>query len=295
MKPKKHLRSTWKNYFNFSSREKKGVLYLAVIITIQLSLLFALRFYEPEIKAPDKEEFFRLAEQLKDSDEKKIEYTRQEVQEIFIPVLFNPNTADDSILIRNGLTRKQTRIIRNFVSKGGRFRVKADVAKIYSIDTQTFERILPYIDLPEKVEVIKKAEGKTVVELSTADSIALVELKGIGPSLASRIIKYRNALGGFTSIEQLKEVYGISDSLFLFIQPFIKLNTTWPIRQINLNTDSVSTLIVHPYIRYKLGYGIVNYRKQHNGFKNVDELINLPFVTDEMFRKLVPYLKRDLL
>ena len=133
--------------------------------------------------------------------------------------------------------------------------------------------------------------AKVVLELSVADSAQLVGLKGIGPVLAGRIVRYRSALGGFTSVEQLKEVYGISDTLFAVIAPQLVLDSLCTLRKLDLNTDSLSVLVAHPYIRYKLGNAFIRYRKQHERINSVNALNEMGFVPREIIPKIAPYLK----
>ncbi len=213
----------------------------------------------------------------------------------FHPVNFDPNKIDTSIALAAGLTSKQTNVILNYLSKGGVFRTKKDFRKMYCITEAQFKRLEPFILLPDSVtgSITKKVERKSVqVDIGKADSVLLMQLRGIGLVFASRIIKYRELLGGFTSTGQLLEVYGMKDSLFNALSPFIYLSDTVPFRFIHLNTDSVSVLAAHPYVRRKLAGIIIAYRKQHP-FTSVQDIAAMPLVTDEMFRKLAPYLKSD--
>ncbi len=61
---------------------------------------------------------------------------------------------------------------------------------------------------PEELLRKKKAS------LNTADEKTLETLPGVGPAMAKRIVDYRKEKGGFSSIEQLKEVKGIGDAIF---------------------------------------------------------------------------------
>lgn len=55
------------------------------------------------------------------------------------------------------------------------------------------------------------AGGGAPVRLSTASTEQLDEIDGIGPTLAGRIVEYRDAHGGFRSIDELAEVEGIGE------------------------------------------------------------------------------------
>ena len=69
------------------------------------------------------------------------------------------------------------------------------------------------LHLPSYPKVEKWPLG-TVVELNSADTTALKKVPGIGSVFAKRIIKYRELLGGFYSVEQLGEVYGIDEERY---------------------------------------------------------------------------------
>jgi len=139
----------------------------------------------------------------------------------------------------------------------------------------------PYYTRP-----IKKIEN---VEINTADSTALDALPGIGPYFARHIVMYRNKLGGFYSIEQVKEVYGLSDSTFQEIKPYLTIKAG-NIHTINVNTATKEQLKAHPYIRWQLANMIVDYRNQHGKFAAIDDLKKIQLITDEVFAKIKPYL-----
>lgn len=132
----------------------------------------------------------------------------------------------------------------------------------------------------------KKIEN---VEINTADSAALDALPGIGPYFARHIVMYRNKLGGFYSIEQVKEVYGLSDSTFQLIRPYLVMSAV-QIHKINVNTATKEELKAHPYIRWQLANMIVDYRTQHGNFASIDDLKNIQLITDEVFEKIAHYL-----
>ena len=65
--------------------------------------------------------------------------------------------------------------------------------------------------------------GDKVVNINTATQTELEELPGIGPSIANKIIQYRNTNGKFKTIEDIKNITGIGDSKFEKIKDFIKV------------------------------------------------------------------------
>jgi len=127
------------------------------------------------------------------------------------------------------------------------------------------------------------------IDFSDADSVTLQIVPGIGPTLSSRIIKYRENLGGVIQKEQLLEVYGLSpevlDKVFEFFEfnPYIK-------RKININEVEVSDLSRHPYVNNGLAKVIVAYRKQHGNFETQEDLLKIKIIQQEWIEKMAPYL-----
>ena len=114
-------------------------------------------------------------------------------------------------------------------------------------------------------------------------------MPGIGSKLAYRITNFRDKLGGFYSVEQIKETYGLADSTFQKIKPYLNVNAD-AIKKMNINTATKEELKVHPYIKWNLANAIVEYRTQHGNYKNLQELKNIVLIDDEAFNKILPYL-----
>ncbi|MCD8176668.1 MAG: helix-hairpin-helix domain-containing protein [Tannerellaceae bacterium] len=107
----------------------------------------------------------------------------------------------------------------------------------------------------------EKFPAGTVIELNSADTTLLKKIPGIGSAFANRIIKYRNLLGGFYSVEQLAEVYGIDEERFLKLKPWFYVDKE-KILLIDLNQATEEELRAHPYINYRQAGAIVRLRKQ---------------------------------
>lgn len=117
------------------------------------------------------------------------------------------------------------------------------------------------------------------------------KLRGIGPVFSERIIKFKNYLGGFHSVEQLQEVYGMTDSLYNVITPFIIIDNNYA--QIDINISSVKQLASHPYIDWKLAKRLVAYRDQHGMYSSIKDLYNLVGIESEVIEKIKPYFLFD--
>ncbi len=221
---------------------------------------------------------------------------------------FDPNTASLNDLVRLGLRPKVAQTILNYRNKGGRFYKKEDFAKIYTLSEQDYKRLLPYIKIagnnsPRQYATAHnyssgagsdssshpypQKQNKPVL-VNTATAEELMQLRGIGNGYASRIIKYRDILGGYHKVEQLKEVYGMTDSLYEAIKPYMIIEPEH-LKLIAINTASEEELYKHPYIR-KMSKYVVRYRNEIGGFKQVEDFKQVPLINEEIYRKIVPYL-----
>lgn len=131
-----------------------------------------------------------------------------------------------------------------------------------------------------------------VVEINSADTAQFIALPFIGSKLASRIVLFRNKLGGFVSTNQLKEVYGIQDSVVQKLLPFLTCNAGI-VRKIKINTADAATLSSHPYIRWHNANILVNYRNQHGNYNSVSDLLRIDHIDTLLLSKIGPYLVFD--
>ena len=201
---------------------------------------------------------------------------------------FNPNNLPDGGWHKLGLSERQIKVIKNYEAKGGRFYTKEDVKKIYSITTADYERLEPYINIPAGYHNNKAAPGE-LIEINSADSANLTRIRGIGPSFAMRIIRYRERLGGFYNKEQLKEVFGIDDSKYAEIRNSITVNGMH-ITKVNVNTATFNQLRGFPYLSFKQINAILEYHNQHGDYESVDDMKNIAILDEGILRKIAPYL-----
>lgn len=292
------------DYFKFSKLERKGILSLLCLIIISLVYNVWIKsfLYDPNFNHKAK----WYLEQLEAMEKIKIppQIESETIDSIQIEP-FDPNLIDEKGWQDLGLNQKQAKIIMNYRAKGGTFRIKSDLNKMYSISDQKFQELEPYILLPDtldfKTEVHKKHQtfqkkDKTeiiaLVKINSADSLQFIKLKGIGPVLSSRILKYRERLGGFHNIFQISEVYGLQDSTFQKLKKYFILDTV-KLRTININRADAKTLKRLPYLRWKHANAIEKYRRQHGKFSDLNELDNIILLDSNLIKKIKPYLKLE--
>lgn len=160
---------------------------------------------------------------------------------------FNPNTVSVEDLQRLGFSEKQAQAIDNYRLKGGRFRRKEDFAKSYVVADSVYDRLEPYITIPK-------------LDINKADSTALLDLPGIGPYFAGRIVSYRTSLRGYSATEQLMEIYHFDREKYDGLKDLITCSDPEPYPIWTLSEDELSK---HPHITRAEAHSIVLYREHH--------------------------------
>ena len=279
-----------RKWFSFNNSERIAIVtILAVIFVLILACLF-----RPTRKSLSDETLHNL-DSLLALHQAAIEAQQQQQAEKLLevaelhPFPFNPNTVTEDEWRKMGLTDRQIRNIMNYKAKGGKFFSKNDLGKLYSISEEDFAQLEPFIVLPEVSRVTsgksvpKKSNEKVkeefkpakkaipIVDLNTVDSATLVELPQIGGYMALRILEFRDKLGGFVDMEQLRDVKGMDEARFAAIQPYIKIGEV-EIRKMDVNRADFKTLVHHPYLSYEQVKRIFNQREKRGMIKDWGQL-----------------------
>jgi DNA uptake protein ComE-like DNA-binding protein len=202
---------------------------------------------------------------------------------------FDPNTVSIEDLERIGLNSYQRRNLISFRERGGKFLIKADVAKIYGIDDELYAKLEPWIDIGILEDDVVETKSIERIDVNMADSLQLLSLSGIGPVFSSRIIRYRQLLGGYHSLDQIMEVFGMTNERFEQIKPFLTINDV-NIQQIRINFADLSELRSNPYISTEQARKIIQLRSDKGPFNSLDELQHAEIFDSLNFEKVKPYL-----
>lgn len=297
-------------YFGFNRRERNGMAVLLCIIVLILFVPFFHRLYmahEME-DGPSDAEIVSLAHQYEASDPAGKSNRERQPQTALVYFTFDPNKLSMEQGKRLGLREGQIRNIQNYVAKGGRFRKADDLKRIYTISEDDFARLETYIHIPAEgnaggashkgQESVAKASGSEYtkpsaaiksIEINGADSAQWTGLKGIGPVFASRIVRYRERLGGFCAVKQLLEVYGMDSIRLAPLLPLLTVDQRMLVK-IDINKADYATLRAHPYISNKQANLIIQYRNQHGMYASIDDLLKIVAFDEVFLRKIAPYI-----
>ncbi len=130
------------------------------------------------------------------------------------------------------------------------------------------------------------------LELNQADTLDFQQLRGIGPAYARRIVAYRERLGGFVRLDQLREVWGIDSLLFQRILPSVYLRQQKP-RPLKINQADLYTLRTHPYLDYYQAKEIYLHRLKHGNFSQLQQIRRVNLMDSGTFARLEPYLSLE--
>lgn len=219
---------------------------------------------------------------------------------------FDPNTVEPGVLARLGFSQKVAGTLIRYREKGGRFYKKEDLKKIYGLREQDYQKLEAYIAIPEAGQkesspamAIENAVTPRAVPASYETPIMLdinratvsdwQQLRGIGPVLSGRIVKFRDKLGGFSSPEQVAETYGLADSTFQEIRQHLVSSEI--IQQIAINEVTARQLQAHPYIKWQQANVIIAYREQHGPYGSLDDLKKVLALDEAFLHKMAPYFR----
>ena len=223
-----------------------------------------------------------------------------EVHPVSYPLFhFDPNTVDSIELQKLGFKKNSIQAIIKFRKKGGTFHEPSDLKYIYGITDAQYEKLEPFIKIkpilskeqvatfPEKKEF---TDPETItIDINQANIWEWQKLKGIGPYYAGRITAFRNKLGGFSTIEQIAETYGLPDSVFQRMRPSLVVSSI-P-NKLDINQFPVDSIKAHPYINWKQAQIIVNYRNQHGPYNTTEDLYRIRAFDTVFIEKIGPYLE----
>lgn len=301
----------WRDWFTFSRQDRRAILLLAVLIM----LVLALHYIRPMCNKRT------LSTLSSDSTTSLLQPSTPIVK--IAPHLFDPNTADSLELLTVGLPPHVVRNIQRYRAAGGQFRRPNDLARIYGLHDTVFTRIRPYIDIPLPKQMNNEAKKGILtgtdtgtdkprpqvppkpakhehpyaqymkaknnpgqfVDLNLADTTEFMKIPGIGPVYAKMIVDYRQRLGGFHNISQLKELDALPEDIGDWVHVSMP-----PKDKLRINRLSVTQLRSHPYISFYQAKAIIDLRKREGDIKSTRQLLFLNEFTEDDILRLTPYL-----
>jgi len=308
----------WDNVVHDRKERYRSILLLCILLGLILIKIFVTYFYTPTLSAiiPQNREIVKLEPQIEKTDSlinkdtqtskkkalfsrtkkstykpdsseknyKKKKFTAKvEVQDFN----FDPNTTPRDSLKMLGFSDYSINSIELYKSKGGVYRSTEQLKRIGGVDEKLLDRVIPLAKINKKFQK-KKKKIPVAININTADTTAFQSLYGIGPAYARMIINFRNKLGGFFTVDQVGDTFGLPDSTFQKILPYLKVDPL-AIQKKDINKQDKEMLSLHPYLNWKEAKAIIAYKKAHGDFTSMDQLYKLYALEDEKVDTLKIY------
>ncbi|MBF4519227.1 helix-hairpin-helix domain-containing protein [Flavobacterium sp. ANB] len=268
-------------YFKFTNKQRKGIILLFSIIIILQMVYFFTNFAAPEKSSPRKEQEW-MSLQFEIDSMKLIKYDAKPKM-----YSFNPNFISDYKGYKLGLSVQEIDRLMAFRKEDKYVNSAEEFQKVTKISDSLLNVISPFFKFPnwiqnekkfkeEKKEYVKnvfpKKEKIVILDINEATQEDFMKIYGIGEALSLRILKQKEILGGFVSMEQIKEVWGLSPEVVFELNAHFKIYALPNFKKIAINDASLKELSQFPYFRYALAKQIVTYRSMNGNFKNIEDL-----------------------
>lgn len=306
-----------KEFFYFQKSDRQVMLVLLTVIMAALIVFFAVggRNDSTQMMATDSVDANEYTDPAARHSHRYAYHGRQGRTDYMVEARpaerfpFDPNTADSSQLLRLGLQPWQVKNIYRYRAKGGVYRKPSDFARLYGLTVKQFRELEPYIRISSDYQPaaslyaereqdaglsgarhadslrfpVKLKAGEQIL-LNQADTNQLKRVPGIGSGYARAIVRYGKRLGGYVSVEQLREIEGFPEEAL----PFFAMGTP-EVEKMNVNQLSLNQLRNHPYMGYFRAKAIVDYRRLHGRINNLDDLCLLKEFPPEAVQRLRAY------
>ncbi len=300
------MKNFFRNYFSFNQIELKGIRVLLIILCVLIVVYFITPLL---LHKNEKFDFSKYKTEVDsfmatavvdtsfedDGNNNYKKYSKSNYKDFVdendnvVMKPFDPNGLPVEIWIKMGLSEKQAQTIKNYEAKGGRFKTKEDVKKQFVISDDFYKKIEPYIIFAEINDEVNSEHTPLSIDVNHATKEDFMLLNGVKDYLADGIVKYRERLGGFNNIGQLKEVKYLSERIYSDIQAHCFISA-YSVHKININLAEWTDFAKHPYLGGEVATKIIDYRKKHGIFKNADDFKRSGLVDETVYVKLVPYL-----
>ena len=288
---------TIKSFFNFSRQQRAGVFLLfTIIITLQLTYFFV-DFNSFSKESPQKEKWLSLQSQIDSLKHDKLNY----VPKIYP---FNPNFITDYKGYKLGMTVPEIDRLFAFRKQNKYVNSPREFQAVTKVSDSLLNVMSPYFKFPDWVKNKKefkeykkypntaftRKEKMVVIDINQATQEDLIKIYGIGDAISIRILKFKESLGGFVSIEQMNDIWGLSDEVIENLNVHFKVLVSPSVKKININNASIKELSLFPYFKYPISKNIVTFRSMNGDIKNSEDLTKIKGLSIENAKIIALYL-----
>lgn len=273
---------TLKSYFNFSRGQRTGILLLFGIIIVLQLIYFFVDFSSLSNTSPEKEKWLSFQSQIDLMKKEKMDY----VPKIYP---FNPNFISDYKGYKLGMSVAEIDRLLAFRKENKYVNSPKEFQSVTKVSDSLLNAISPYFKFPDWVNNKKefkdykkypntafaKKEKIVIIDINQASKEDLIKIYGIGEAISLRILKFKESLGGFVSMDQMKDVWGLSSEVIENLNSHFKVLVLPNVKKVDINNASIKELSQFPYFNYQLAKQIVTFRSMNGDIKNIEDLTKI--------------------
>lgn len=273
---------TRSEYFIFSREQRKGIFVLfGIIIVLQLLYFFG-NFNALAKEFPEKQKWLALQSQI---DSMKME-EKKDSPKIY---LFNPNFITDYKGYKLGMSVPEIDRLLAFRKENKYVNSSKEFQNVTQVSDSLLNAIAPFFKFPDWVnnkkqfkvygkysnKAFAKKEKIVFIDINQATQKDLISIYGVGEAISLRILKLKESLGGFVSMEQMNDIWGLSPEVIENLSTHFKVTAMPNLKKIDINNASLKELSQFSYFRYPLAKEIVTYRSMNGDIKNIEDLTKI--------------------
>jgi DNA uptake protein ComE-like DNA-binding protein len=288
---------TVKSFFKFSRQQRTGVFLLFIIIIALQLIYFFVDFGSFSPTSPEKENWLSLQSEIDSLKQEKREY----VPKIYP---FNPNFITDYKGYKLGMSVAEIDRLLSFRKENKYVNSPKEFQAVTKVSDSLLNVISPYFKFPDWVKDKKelkeyhkypntafaKKEKMVIIDINQATQEDLIKIYGIGDALSLRILKFKESLGGFVSMEQMNDIWGLSPEVVENLNTHFKVSTSPNVKKIDINNASIKELSLFPYFKYPISKNIVTFRSMNGDIKNIEDLTKIKGLSIDKAKIIALYL-----
>ena len=271
-----------KSLFVFTSDQRKGIFALLFFIIALQFAYFFVDFSIPTNEDPEEQKWLSLQPQV-DSMKMDIANKRPKMY------LYNPNFITDYKGYKLGMSVDEIDRLLAFRKENKYVNSSQEFQNVTKISDSLLNVMAPYFKFPDWVnnrkkykefkkypnQAFAKKEKIVLIDINQATKEDLIKIYGIGEAISVRILKQKEVLGGFVSMEQMKDVWGLSPEVIENLNTHFKVSVFPNFKKIDVNNATLKELSQFYYFRYALAKEIVTYRSMRGNIKNIEDLTKI--------------------
>ncbi|HEY4617098.1 MAG TPA: helix-hairpin-helix domain-containing protein [Flavobacterium sp.] len=269
-------------YFKFTKSQRTGILFLFVMIVILQLLCFFVNVDSIEKDSPDKGKWLSVQTEMDSLNQANTKYAAKTYP-------FNPNFITDYKGYKLGMSVQEIDRLLAFRKDNKYVNSAKEFQDVTKVSDSLLGAIAPNFKFPDwvnKKDSYKKdvrygqkafvqKEKIVPLDINKATQEDLIKIYGIGEVISLRILRLKESLGGFVSMEQMKDVWGLSAEVIDKLNAHYRVFGFPDIKKIDINNASVKEISQFPYFRYALAKQIVTYRSMNGDFNNIEDLTKI--------------------